>query len=179
MKKTFVPLVISMIWLALCPAASADSWTITLLPPSGAIFGSPGSTIGWGYSITNQSSNSLKLSNLSADLFLFATPNAGVFDFPIVAPNSTLSVSYLAGVIGLYELTWDPNAPIGFMNSGTFVLSAHWCGAAGCVAAPDQSALYSATVSPATVTPEPSSLLLLATGLAGAALRRKIRLHHR
>ena len=104
----------------------------------------------------------------------FATPNAGIFSFPAVNPNSTLTVAYVPGTDGLYELTWDANAPIGFVNSGMFVATAEWCDTTGaCSSAPDQMAAYSATVTPNSAVPEPATALLFATGLATAALRKK------
>ena len=159
--------------LCLCPSADADTWTLTLIPSSGSIAGPAGSTLGWGYTIANNSSNTLILMGISADSFLHATPNAFVFDFPIVGPNASVTTFYSPGLAGLYELTWDATAPVGFVNSGTFLLNADWCDAAGgCLAAPGAMANYTATVSPAAAVPEPTTLVLLLTGIAGIALRR-------
>ena len=105
------------------------------------------------------------------------TPRA-LFDFPIVAPGTTATVAFdaLAG-LGLYQLTWDPTAPAGFVNSGTFVLSAEWwsgdptAGGSFLAGADDQSAPYTATVT-AVAVPVPSTLLLTAGGLAALCLMR-------
>ncbi len=158
--------------LLVAPAARADSFTFSLLPPNGAISGPPGSTIGWGYSITNNSSvDFVEFSALSANGFLNGTPLA-IFDFPIIAPNTTVTVPFdPLNVLGLYQLTWDPGAPIGFTNSGTFMLTGDFCTDSACasmIANSDLtlSALYSATVTtPGNVVPEPASILLVATGL--------------
>jgi len=167
MKKARLFAGLIVLGLALCPAARADSWTISLLP--GNDVSSPaGSTIGWGFTVTNNSSEFLFLDDISADIFTHATPNAGVFTFPEVDPNSSVTVDYAAGVNGLYELTWDADAPTGFTNSGTFVVSAQWCDdntGTTCTDAPDVTAAYSATVAGASTVPEPAAALLLTMGL--------------
>jgi len=72
---------------------------------------------------------------------------------------------------GLFQLTWDADAPVGFTNTGTFGLYGAFCDPSDpfCVEDGDVQgsdlayAAYSATVNPSGVVtvPEPSSLLLL------------------
>ncbi|HYR88897.1 MAG TPA: hypothetical protein VE422_32780, partial [Terriglobia bacterium] len=87
-KQTFLK-----IFLACCAlvvpstTAHADPFTFSLLPAGGTVSGTPGSTVGWGYTVANLSTNWLLTTNLSADLFLNGTPNA-LFDFPILAPGA-------------------------------------------------------------------------------------------
>ncbi|HYR86583.1 MAG TPA: PEP-CTERM sorting domain-containing protein [Terriglobia bacterium] len=160
-------------------AARAESFTFETLPASGNVDGPAGSTVGWGYSITNQSlTDWLVTTSVNAGSFLNGTP-LSLFDFPTVAPRQNVNILYDAlNGFGLYELTWDAAAPVGFINSGNFVLSAEWWtgdplfGGSLIAGAPDQSVLYTATVTAAPV-PVPSTVPLLSTGLAAIALLRR------
>jgi PEP-CTERM motif len=171
----------SVMLLLFVSTASAAPITFELLPGNGAIDGEAGATIGWGYTVTNQSEFWLELTNVDADPFEHAIADASLFDYAIIAPGDTHTVIYNAATLeGLYQLTWDALAPIGFTNSGTFVLSANYwdadpfqAGAAIVSAAPTQSAAYSATVS---TVPEPGTLLLMGAGAGiGALVRRRRR----
>ena len=164
------------------PAAHADPFTFTLLPTGGAISGEPGGTIGWGYSLTNDSlTDWLMLTNIDSDPFAdVLSADASPFDFPILAPGETRSVAFNPATFeGLFQLTWDPLAADGTTNLGAFVLSAEfWDGdplVAGTflASADPQSALYSATV--VAPVPEPGTLALMTTGAGIAALVRRRR----
>src|SRR5262249_52442124 len=101
--------------------ARADSFTVNTIPTNGSVAGPAGSTVGWGYSITNLSlTNWLVTTAIAAGNFLNGAPSA-IFDFPILAPTSQLNAPFdaLAGA-GLYTLTWSGTAPVGFVNSGSF-----------------------------------------------------------
>lgn len=160
----------------------ADSFTFATIPQDGAIMGPPGATIGWGYTIMNESLTSwLEMTALSADPFLNGTPNA-TFDFPILSPGTTASAPYdpLNGLFGLYEFTWDFGAPIGFSNTGTFILSGAFYDAdplsGGTILSPmpgDQSASYSASVVASTPIPESATWLLLTCGLLALIVLHK------
>jgi hypothetical protein len=170
-----VGLIVFVVMLFCSTIAFADSsYTFSVLPPSGNIVGPSGSTIGWGYSITNEDlALWLLTSNLTSSPFAAGTADASLFDFPVVAPNSTVSLPYdPVAHTGLFALTWDTGAPVGFINTGVFTLSAQfWTGnpsAGGSFLknAADETSAYSATASSPTGVPlpEPSSLALMLAG---------------
>jgi hypothetical protein len=155
-------------------AGTVNSYTFTLDPSSGNIEGTPGSTIGWGYTITNDSTvDWLVTVNLASDAFSDGTPDASLFAFPLLAPLATVTVPYDPSINGgLFALTWDSTAIAGFVDDGDFTLSAEWwtgsplAGGSFIQDTPDQTASYSATVaSPGTTVPEPNSMVTLAVGL--------------
>src|ERR1039458_9152866 len=123
------------IWLSLgflvlfgrLPEARADSFLFGTIPADGKISGAPGSTVGWGYTITNQSSTLwLVTTAMNSGPFVSSSPDL-LFDFPVIDPGATVTVAYDPSIgAGLYDLVWDTSAPPGFSNSGDFTLSADW-----------------------------------------------------
>jgi hypothetical protein len=163
-----------LLFLLAAPPARADAFTLATIPASGAISGLPGATIGWGYTIMNLSTTDfLQLTAISAGGFVNGTPDASIFNFPTIGPNSSVTVPFVANLQGLYQLTWDPSAPIGFVNSGTFMVTGDFCTDASCTTVvlgmQSQSASYAATVA----IPEPGTLLLVGAGVAGLLRRRR------
>lgn len=166
--------IVLLLWSFSAQVHAAMDWTFSTNNTTGA----PGSTVGWGYTITNLDTvNWLSLTGLSVDPFLHGTPQL-IFDYPNIAPNSSLSVPY-DGSAGLYQFTWDANAPLGYTHSGLFTLSAEWyigepyMGGVFVGVAPERSASYTAT---ATVVPLPAAWMLFASGFAGLALLRRRRI---
>jgi hypothetical protein len=157
---------------------AADMYTFTV--PDAVTVASPaGLETGWGYILHNESSSLwLVTTNLSAGTFQHATPDL-IFDFPDLAPGGTVTVPYdPVTQAGLYQILWDQNAPAGFVNSGTFTLSAQWWsgdpGAGGSFisGAPNANQPYSATITPEPATVGLEALFLLIFCTVGR-LRRK------
>jgi hypothetical protein len=172
---------LAVVWLSSTALADSLTFSFGTLPANGAVAGPPGSTVGWGYTVTNNSlADWLVPTALNAGVFLnlnpAVVPNPNVlFDFPIVAPLQTVTLGYTPKTAGLFEITWASTAPLGFVNSGNFVLSADFYNANPLLnpsavdlgPAPDVSTPYSATV------PEPPTLLLLSAGLWALQFLRK------
>ncbi len=166
------------IWLCsgLCTPVYAqvlDLYLFTATPTN--IYGPAGSTIGWGYSITNESPTYWLLGYdvHSSNPFLYGTATSFPFDYPVLSPGASMTVLY-DGTDGLADLTWDTDAPIGFTNSGDFELTSYFYDddpflGGNQVSGPvTQNSPYSATVTAPTAVPEPSSKTLFAILITGA-----------
>ena len=179
--------ILAVVTFAVAASAFPDDITLSLIPASGTVSGPPGSTVGWGYTITNNTAEWIQTMDVSSDPFQNGTPNV-IFDFPAVAPDSTVTLdfSFVAGggcalpPCGVYQFTWNSTAPVGFTNAGTFTVASDLYsaqpgtpGAMDLGPAPNATAAYFATVGTTGVVPEPSSLLLLASGLAPLVLLRR------
>ena len=176
---------IAILVLLAAPAATATPLTFSfqILPSGGAVAGPPGSTVGWGYWITNQDpTNWLVTTGVSPGSFQHGAVDTSIFDFPVLGPGQSRIQPYdPTNLLGLFQFTWDPSAPVGFVNSGNVVVSAEFWdgdpfgGGSLLATATDASAAYSVTAiaaGPSTV-PEPSTVLLLASGLAAIAVMRR------
>jgi hypothetical protein len=176
---------IPLLFLAALACPAADTYDFGLLPANGAVQGAPGSTVGWGYSLHNQSSS---LWLVPVDLSASGAFSNGsallMFEFPALAPTVALTEYFHPNISGLYQLTWNANAPIGFTDSGTFTLDAQWWtgdpanGGVLVAGAGTTQLHYSATVVSSAV-PEPSTAgiaaLSMGSLLAAAAVRRRAR----
>jgi hypothetical protein len=137
-----------------------------LQPVSGAISGTAGSTLGWGYTLTNNDPNLWLLpTDLNADGFVRALA-IPLFTLPAVAPGTSLSVAFQADMDGLYQITWDADAPSDWTEYGVFRLNFDWWagdpldGGSFDSYAGYRELPYSAAV---TAVPEPGAALLLLT----------------
>jgi hypothetical protein len=159
-------------------AGFTENVGLTLIPANGRVSGPPGSTVGWGYTITNNTGLWLQTESLSAGTFRGGTPNA-IFDFPEIGPNSSVTeafspVSFASCVsppCGLYEFTWNSHAPVGTVNAGIFAVGFDYFSgnpvdpsSVDLGPAPDADASYVASVVAAAAAPEPGTLALLLAG---------------
>ncbi|KQV80099.1 hypothetical protein ASD15_14560 [Massilia sp. Root351] len=166
--------------LLLSAGAAAQSWSAATTPANGHIGGRAGSALSWGYEIANlDAALWLVTTGVSADTFQYATPTS-MFRFPILGPGQADSMP-ASGAFGLYGLTWHANAPLGYVNQGSFLLTAEWwsgdpLAGGSYVSAADSMWLdYSATVTSLLPVPEPSAAPLLLAGLALLGWRHRSR----
>jgi len=167
-------------------AAQADSVTFTVTPAD--VSGPAGTTVGWGFTITNDPNTTgdyLDISGIDSDLFAAAdgTPDASIFPFANLAPGQSVTQSYdPIDSLGLFQFTWNLGLAIGTTETGQFRLYGAFCPPppADNFCAEDDSvtstllaaADYTATVSSSSGTPapEPSSMLMLFSGLCGIGI---------
>jgi hypothetical protein len=184
--KTAIFLRMLLIGAAGAGVASAD---LSLIP-SGAVTGAPGSTVGWGYDITNTTADWLETTNLTSPSFPFGVPNA-VFDYPVIAPNSSVmelfSLSTLNNACtslpcGIFDITLPLTLPPDTTFSGDFTVSTELFStdpltdpnAIDMGTGPDQTASFSLTEANSVITPEPQYYgILLASTLALIAWRTR------
>ena len=105
--------------MLVCTPLRAGTFTFSLLPADGAVEGPPGSTVGWGYTLINQSATDwLVTIALNSNSFLDGSPR-GLFDFPDLAPGAAVSIPFDEGAgTGLYQFTWDSSASLNFIILG-------------------------------------------------------------
>ena len=178
--------------LAVAATAGLQAATLTLQPPGGALTGSPGQTVGWGFSV----SNATDYLEVTAADYVTVTPIgtftdfASGFNFIVVGPapeSPVVAQSFnllLQTGVGAYLI--DPGTPMGALSTGIVRLTydlytvspndpsfdpAKDLVSSGNFLDANASVQVQA---PAAGTPEPSTCLLLGCGLlAGAAARRR------
>lgn len=141
-------------------AARADSLILNISPTS--LAGTPGGTVTFVGSITNTTGATLN----ATDLFL----NFSGFDPAVITtiqllgtPDFTLPNNTFSPVVNLFSVTLSPGTPAGTYTFDVFLQDI------------DNNLSNNVTVSVsvgAAAVPEPVSLLLLITGLAGAGITR-------
>jgi hypothetical protein len=177
--KTASSWLLTVALVLICGGSTLKSDTLSLsLVPGSSITGNAGSTVGWGYDITNDSANWVETVNLTADVFTNGAPKS-IFDFPVIAPFSSVLVAFSTGSsasctapdCGLFEFTWNTNAAPGSTNAGTFTITSEFFGtdpltdpnAVDLGPAPDMTASYSVAT---TGVPEPQTYALLLLSFA-------------
>jgi hypothetical protein len=111
---------------SIAPAVGA-MLELDLFPSRSVVRGEPEEVVGWGYTLTNHSTSWWLLPTaLNSDPFLYGLPMQ-LFDFPVLTPGSSVIVPFdPAEQTGLYQVSIDRNAPLGFSERGMFRLSAEW-----------------------------------------------------
>jgi hypothetical protein len=122
--------------LILSVTASASLLTFTLIP-SGTVSGSPGDTVGWGYSLDNETEDFLVVQNsffcagAEDPLLTTCSPSLGAStyqdfianNFTEIAPHSTGTQSFDASISsGVGEYVIDPAATPGQSDIGTVAI---------------------------------------------------------
>jgi hypothetical protein len=175
-RRFFIPAFLAM--LVVCPCW-AGPFTLTLLPGT-SIQGNPGDTIGWGYSITNTSADFLLPMNLDAGSFPAGMTPLNIFDFPVVAPNSTVTLDFSKVVTGtcasppcgIYQVTLDPAVKPGTTVNGFFDVFVElfsgdpFNGGTDLNTGADLTASYTAAAANPSAVPEPATFAELVGALA-------------
>jgi hypothetical protein len=109
--------------MIMCLSAHADTVTLTLDPVGGDVSGSPGNTVGWGYTLDNGTSDYLIVSDSNFceagqdPLLTTCSPTLGAStytdftssNFILIAPGGTASASFDPGTLsGVGEYSLDP-----------------------------------------------------------------------
>lgn len=153
---------------------AAPLFSVVITPPGENVIGAPGQTVGFGYAITNLSTDYLVPTAFNSDAFANGAP-LSLFDFPVVAPLNTVRQEFVANTSGLFQFTIDSDALNSF-QSGTFVFSANiytqdpLAGGVFIMRADDVFVGYSITAASAAPIPEPSTILLFLTGFGLLAI---------
>ena len=194
MTRTFSMAAVGLFLIGL--TASADTVTLTLTP-SGTVSGSPGDTVGWGYSIDNGSSDYLLVSNsyfcagTEDPTFTTCAPSLGASTYQDfianngteIAPGVTSAQSFDASTnSGVGEYGIDPSATTGQSDIGSIVITydlftadpfgpnCNFCQDGG-----DMELTAAAEVQvtgPSSAVPEPGTLAFLGFTFAALVVRR-------
>ncbi|MBL8242467.1 MAG: PEP-CTERM sorting domain-containing protein [Bryobacterales bacterium] len=164
-------------------AASLPAASLTLTPST--ISGAPGSTIGWNFSLNNDTPNWIIINNVAPSGF---NPALGAFteyaasNFNVVAPNTVFAENFNGSLLqgfGQFEIV--PGAIIGDFTIGSFVVGYDTYstdplldGGAGFITGTNTFVIESARVNVVDGVPEPATVILTGAALAAVlTLRRR------
>jgi hypothetical protein len=112
--------------LAAAPSFADSVFQFNLVPSGGSVTGAAGNSIGWGYTVTNNSRDEWLYLNAASSTIAFQGGTLKpVFDFPVIPPNTTVTVPWSAGSSGIFEFAIDSGASAG-SQTGLFTVSAEW-----------------------------------------------------
>jgi len=119
MKRSLAISLLSVGLLLVASIAQADS--VTLVATPSATTSDPGSTVGWAYTITNNTPDILLADSVNVSSYQGGTFDLTLFDYPTVGPGGTATQLYDPILFtGLAQFTWDTTAPPGTVNTGFF-----------------------------------------------------------
>ena len=178
--------------LALGLMAATPVWgglIFTTNPVDGVLSGTPGQTVGWGFTFTASDANYYVLSNvffcIGAQMAPTCPDIVGVGAFTdiaagvnglIIVPTysaSPYSEIFSAGVSGLGSYTISASAAIQAVKGSLYVYFDTFNGDPAGTGTQIGSNSFITRSAEVDVTPEPGSLTLIGLGLAGAALLRR------
>jgi hypothetical protein len=169
--------------LVLSTTLSAQAMMLSLSPVNGDVHGYPGTTVGWGYTVTNDSPTDWIV--LSASDFTPPPPSWGTYtDFiqnyfvllaPAGSPGDTWTEFNAQSQTGTGSFLIDPQANPGDTATGNIIISfdrydGDPTNGGNYIDAATVFASASVTVDPV---PEPSTFFLLGGGLAGLFWSRR------
>jgi hypothetical protein len=167
-----------------CLAGNAEMLVLT--PPGGAVNGAPGQTVGFGFTITNDTpyyelfDNSYFCEPGQDPASSPCTPSLGTYqdyianNFTVIAPMSMLSESFnMNTMTGFGAYTISPTAIFGAVDSGRLLTTyMEYDGDPFNGGTQHSGDIELSAPASVMVTPEPSSAVLIALGGLGALLYR-------
>ena len=179
MKKSI--LVVALAVGAANPGIGATLFTFSSVPV--LVSGASPSTVGWGYSITNQDDTNWFLVDTLNTLtgFAIGTLDTSMFDFPAVGPNATVLMSWTLNTAGLAQLLINPGVALGNYTGSLEILGTWYDGDPFSGGNPINGLQTNAATNISVVViPEPTTLSLTGAGIiAVVALAQRRRRRNR